>query len=119
MSMYSTLIQAPMDGNVYGFTMSDTHAHYTVPPNWRGGKVFFQAINANMFLIFGTAATVEADRTVISTVDTTVLTPVVKTSMMIPMGTAVELQLPAAATHFSVDADGAGEWRAWLSIYGS
>lgn len=115
--MYApTLIRSPRAGYVHGTAITGTAAVYEVPASWRGARVIFQAMTDGVWIQFGTAVTIAADKTAVSSVASNVLTAAAGTSIFIPVNTAIEIQIGATDTHFSVQSDSsASAWRGWLS----
>jgi hypothetical protein len=111
-----TLIRNPVASQVYGLATGTTHAVYKTPSAWLGSKVVIQALTSSVYIMFGTAFTMEADMTAVSTADGAgVMTVNAKTCAMIPPDTAIELLVDSASTYFSIESDGVGAWRGWCS----
>jgi hypothetical protein len=119
--MFNSLIRQPIDGKVYGSATSTTHGVFKTPDEWLtpGGKVVLEALTANMYVVFGSVITVEADAAAVSSVDgsTKVMTQAAKTAAYVPAGTAIEFILDATSTYFSIEGDATGAWRGWRSSF--
>jgi len=114
--MYApTLNKAPRISHVYGDATSTTHAVYTIPAEWKGKRVKFQAIAQNLVIACGTSATIEVGYSEVSTVAATVMTVNAKTGACITAGSEVEIVLDSDLTHFAIEAAGVGAWRGWDS----
>ena len=115
--MLNTLIRIPMASSVFGAATSTTHEVRALPTVWKSGKVIFEALDANVWILGGTSASVEVDRTAVSTGTAPAITVGATTGAYIPMGTALEIQFDADCTHFAIEADGTGSWRGWRSDF--
>jgi len=111
-----TALTQPVTSKVYGLATSTTHATYVTPTSWIGQRVVFEAIDAAMYIVFGTTSAVEADATAVSTADGSGnLTVAAKTGAYVPAGTAIEFMLDSTSTYFSIEAVSTGAWRGWMS----
>lgn len=109
------LVKAPAVSHVYGYSTSTTHQVYEVPAEWKGQRVAIQAVTANLWISFGTSASIEVDRTDNSTLATNTLTVSAKTGAYVAAGTKQEFVVDTALTHFAIEADNTGTWRGWMS----
>jgi hypothetical protein len=100
-SMY--VKRAPMTGHVYTAQSTTTHATYVIPAECKGRICRFKASTQAVCIVFGLAG-VEADTAAFSSVSDGVLTPSVKSGLVIAAGELIDIEVPTAATHFSVEA---------------
>jgi len=103
---------------VHGQAVTTTHAVASVPANWRGRRVIFAAVTANIWINFGTANTVEVDRTAVSTnagTPTFALTAVATAGTPIHAGTAIDFIIDPDSTFFAFEGDASGYLYMWLA----
>ena len=100
---------------VYKRPVTTTDEPVAIPAEWLGGRVVFEAIETDIAILFGDA-TVEASTTAASSLVGLVMTLTATSSVRIPAGTALEVEIPVACTHFSVEGLAAGHWAGWRSV---
>jgi hypothetical protein len=98
--------------------VSTTHFVRPVKTGWLGRCVRFRAQTANIWLVFGTADTVEADRAaVVSGASSSAWTGSVKIADRIPIDGFSDFYIDPSWTHFSAEGDAAGTLVGILSGY--
>jgi hypothetical protein len=106
---------APMAGHCYCRTIGTTHAVYTIPPELKGRSVVFTAYGANVWILFGTSASVEVSAKKESAYSAPpALVVDATTGIRIPEEGSIEVFIPfkisvagvpTAVTHFAMEAD--------------
>lgn len=114
--------KAPVSGYVFCRAASTTSVPYEIPAAWKGRDIIITANGANLYVVFGTSASVTAVADQVSTLATAALTAHASTCARIPENGALKVNVPlkndagTAITHFAVIADATtGYWVAWNS----
>lgn len=99
-----TPTRAPMASHVYTAAVDTTHDVYVVPSECKGRDCLFRARAQAIYVLFGTAATVEVDAAGVSTAADGVLTPAATSGLYVAADEMVRIHVPSTATHFAVEA---------------
>lgn len=115
----ASVVPGPVAGlNNYAEAVSTTHFVRPTKAVWLGRRVRFTAQTANVWIVFGTADTVEADRTaVVSGASSSAWTGSVKIADRIPADVSRDFFIDPSWTHFSAEGDAAGVLTGVLSDY--
>jgi hypothetical protein len=92
-----------MAGHIFTMQATTTHATYVIPPECIGRLCRFKTTTKAVCVVFGLSG-VEADTAAFSSNGSGTLTANAKSGFIVSEYEAVYFMIPAAATHFSVEA---------------
>jgi len=90
----------------FAYTLPDlTHRVFVVPTAWKMRRVLFKARGGTIWLLFGTSASIEADRAARVTGTPPAWTTAATIAFPIEAGESIDRYIRRKWTHFSIEAD--------------